>query len=158
MWKKIPYTDEENYISGWQSLNIPRDNIMADWHPVTYLLSTSENDYIKTYKKDNDLGITGIEKKEIKFPYKSEVYISDYPRAIIDIVLTSEQERDIKTLYGCRKDFLSEEEEKILFDRLIKILESNHNNIDKVERFLKNEYPSKYYKDKKAKGGITVSN
>ena len=118
-WQKIPKTSEKIYISGYEALNIPNENgDIADWHPRTYLSSQNPNEYIKTYKLDETIGNVGIKNKTINFPYKAEVYIANFVRAIIDIIIFSERDIEIKSLYGCRNDFLTDKEEKELLKNL----------------------------------------
>lgn len=135
-WKLTPETDEENYISCYEALNIPngKGNI-ADWYPRTYLSSPNPNDFIKTYKLGKTIGNEGITKQKITFPTKAEVYIADYVWAIIDIIIFSEREIEIKAIWGCREDFLTESEIKELFNRLVTILEKGHEKSKKIKFF-----------------------
>lgn len=144
-WQKFPKTSKKNYISGYEALNIPNENgDIADWHPRTYLSSQNPNEYIKTYKLDETIGNVGIKNKTINFPYKAEVYIANFVRAIIDIIIFSERDIEIKSLYGCRNDFLTDKEEKELFEELIEILKKGHKKSEKIVMFLENEYPRKF--------------
>lgn len=148
-WKKIPKTNIYNYISGYEALNIPNENgDVADWHPETYLSSKNPNEYIKTYKLDETIGTIGIENKIITFPNKSEVYIANFIRSIIDIIIFSERDIEIKSIFGCKNDFLTDQESYELFEKLIELLEKRHKKSDKIIMFLKNEYPKKYYEYK----------
>lgn len=69
MYKKdIPDTNSENYISGWEALNIPDENRnTADWHPITYLYSSIPGEKIKLYNTKKILGDKGIKKKNDNF-------------------------------------------------------------------------------------------
>lgn len=150
LWKKIPYTNEMEYISGWEALNIPDENRnVADWHPRTYLTTNNPNEYIKTYKLDETVGNIGIKKINITFPEKAKVYMADFTRAIIDIILFSERDIQIKNLFGCKNDLLTDEESSELFNRLISILEKKHKRSDKIIFFLENEFPRRFYKYKR---------
>lgn len=149
-WKKIPKTTEKQYISGYEALNIPNEKgDVADWHPRTYLSSIEPYDYIKTYKLDEIVGNTGIAKANITFPSKAEVYIANYVRAIIDIIISSDKDIEIKSILGCKNDFLTDEEGEELFKELIGILKKNHKKKDKIIMFLKYEYPKQFYEYKK---------
>ena len=48
--KKIPGTNEKNYISGYYSLNCPDENgIIADWHPRHYWFSDNKDEKVPLY-------------------------------------------------------------------------------------------------------------
>ena len=148
MWKKIPKTTKDKYISGWEALNIPIDNKGAvDWHPVQYFHTDDPNQYIKLYDSDNILGDIGINKKHILFPSNEWVYIADTTRAIIDILITVEQDFMIKSLYGCRYDFLNEDEENMLWERIVYLIQNNHSKKDRLLSFLRKEFPIRYKKE-----------
>ena len=148
-WQKIPKTSEKKYISGYEALNIPNETgNVGDWHPRTYLSSHNPNEDIRTYELDETIGNIGINYKIINFPYKAKVYIANYVRAIIDIIIFSERDIEIKSLFGCKNDFLTDKEEEELFEQLIEILKKGHKKSDKIIMFLENEYPKKFYEYK----------
>lgn len=148
MWKKIPKTTKDKYISGWEALNIPIDNKGAvDWHPVQYFHTNNPNQYIKLYDRDNILGDIGISKKHVSFPSNELVYIADTTRAIIDILITVKQDFMIKSLYGCRYDFLNEIDENVLWERIIYLIKNNHSKKDRLLSFLRKEFPIRYKKE-----------
>lgn len=149
MWKKIPKTSKHKYISGWEALNIPINNKGAvDWHPVQYFHTDTPNQYINLYDGDNILGYIGISKKHISFPSNELVYIADTTRAIIDILITVEQDFMIKSLYDCRYDFLNEVDENVLWERIIYLIKNNHPKKDRLSMFLKKEFPVRFKLDK----------
>ena len=148
MWKKIPKTSKHKHISGWEALNIPINNKGAvDWHPIQYFYTDNENDFIKLYNYDNILGDVGIFKKHILFPSNEWVYIADVTRAIIDILITVKQDFMIKSLYGCRYDFLNEIDEDILWERIVYLIQNNHSKKDRLLSFLRKEFPVRYKKE-----------
>ena len=59
----------------------------------------------------------------IYYPEKQEVYIASFSRAIADLLVTM-KDYQVPSLYGCRKDFLSEKESEELYNYL-KPLDSN---------------------------------
>lgn len=150
-WKNFPKTTEKKYISGYEALNIPDGTgNVADWHPRTYLSSINPDAVIKTYELDETIGNVGINYKAINFPYKAKVHIANYVRAIIDLIIFSERDIEIKALYGCRHDFLTDKEEIELFEQLIEIIKKGHEKSDKIVMFLENEYPKKFYEYKRS--------
>ncbi|CAM3107555.1 hypothetical protein STFE110948_02430 [Streptobacillus felis] len=133
-YKKIPETSYEKYISGWESLNIPYKNgEIADWHPHNFFIS-SNDEYIKLYYYNPIIGNVGIEKRKITFPENKEVYISNFPRAIIDLLLNLNK-KEIKQLYGSKNELLSNTDQKLLYEYLM-ILKDNEN----IKDYLKYEY------------------
>lgn len=131
--KKIPITSYDEYISGWESLNIPAENgDVADWHPQNFFYS-NKKDEVKLYKKNNILNNIGIEKRKIYYPEEKIVYISNFPRAIVDILLNCEDYM-LNELNGI-KDNLTDKQKKELFDYLLKT-----KNNSRISNFLKYEY------------------
>lgn len=138
--KIIPKTSENSYISGWEALNIPNEKgDTADWHPRTYLFSSDPLEEIKLYDTTDFFGNKGIKKRTIYYPEKKEVYIADFSRAIADLLVTM-KDYQVSSLYGCRKDFLSDEESEELYEYL-KPLKDN----PRIEEFLKYEFTKKYF-------------
>lgn len=138
--KIIPKTSENNYISGWEALNIPNEKgDVADWHPRTYLFSNNPSEEIELYNTINFFGNKGIKKRMIYYPEKQEVYIASFSRAIADLLVTM-KDYQVPSLYGCRKDFLNEKESGELYNYL-KPLDSN----PRIKEFLKYEFTKKYF-------------
>lgn len=124
-----------NYISGWEALNIPtNDGYTADWHPQFYF---NENKVLKTYSYNEILKDSGILKRYIPFLNKDE-YVANYPRAIADLVY----ENNTKELKNCVYDFLDENEAKELFEYL-KIINKHKD----IEDFMKYELTKLYFKE-----------
>lgn len=141
--KIIPKTSSENYISGWEALNIPDENQnIADWHPKTYLFSEKENEEIQLYNTIDILGNNGIKKRIIKYPENKEVYIANFPRAIADLLLTM-KDYQVSSLYNCCSDFLTKDETDELYNYL-KNLKDNQ----RIDDFLKYEFTVRYFNDK----------
>lgn len=137
-YKEIPPTSEKLYISGWEALNIPYESgELADWHPATYWHSKKKEE-IKLYEYNEELGMIGIEFRKIDYPEVKEVFIADFPRALVDILLTLDEDRQ-KVLYNAKEDFLSLEDTKKFFEYLMLIKDN-----PKVENYLKHEFTKDY--------------
>lgn len=133
-----------NYISGWEALNIPYETgEVADWHPVNFLYSNTENKQIKLYSRNELLGDFGIKKRIIKYPVIKEVYIADFPRAILDLLLTLKKD-ELSCLNNSVNDFLNNSDREKLYKFLLTI-----KDIPQVYNFLKYEFTNKFYKDLK---------
>ncbi len=148
MYKKIlPKTSENYYISGWEALNIPYENgETADWHPQVYLFSNKKNEKIKLYNNNEILKNEGISKRIITYPKYKEVYIANFPRAIVDLLLTC-KDYQIGNLKNAKNEFLNKKEIKILYNYLVKL-----KNNPKIEEYLKYEFTTKYFKEIKKVG------
>lgn len=141
MYKKIiPETDEKNYISGWEALNIPDEKgNVADWHPKSYLFSNIPDEKISLYNTINILGNKGISQRVIDYPERKKVYIANFPRAIADLLITM-PDYEFSSLYKCREDFLTEEESEELYGYLSVVKERK-----RIDDFLKYEFTDKYF-------------
>lgn len=139
--KKIPKTTMNRYISKYYALNSEIDGkLPADWHPYCWECETND-EYIDLM--DNYfLGEKGILFTKIKFS-DSPVYIATFPRAVVDILYDLiKNNMDINNFgRDLKKEFLTEEEQKEMFDLLIEF--NNHINI---ESYIKNQFPVEYYK------------
>ncbi len=142
--KNIPKTSLENYISGYEALNTPDKNRnVADWHPQLYWFSSKENEKLKLYTQNEILKDLGIEKRTITYPIKKEVYIANFPRAIVDLILTLNNYR-VKGLYNAKEDFLNKEETEVLYKYLYKL-----KDIERIGQYLKYEFAKRYMEDLK---------
>lgn len=123
----------KKYISGWEALNIPNEkNMIADWHPLHFL---KPNQDIKMYLYNPILKEEGISKRFVPMLQREE-YVANYPRAIADLVYS----KQIQGLKNCCYDFLTQEEEKELYELLKKLLPTN----PEVKNFLKYELTKLY--------------
>lgn len=147
-FKKIPDTSLERYISGWEALNVVDENgLSADWHPLKFWLAYNDDDEIPLFSNPI-LGSNGIKKRKIK--YSDElVYIADFPRAIADLIYTDDK---TDSLVNASTDFLTDEEAKVLFKYLLKILKFKD-----IEAYIIHEFPKYYYDWKYENTHATIS-
>ncbi|WP_416738290.1 hypothetical protein ACM0L0_01900 [Mycoplasma sp. 005V] len=86
--KKLPKTSYDNYISGWEALNLNfnRSSNGADWHSSEFFYDNKIS-YLKTYEKNPILKNLGISKQTITWDNnKVEIYVANYGRAIYDLI------------------------------------------------------------------------
>lgn len=141
IYKKIPETSLEKYISGFEALNIVSENgLTADWHPITFW--TGKNDEEIPLYQNYILKDKGISLRKI--PYSEEpVFIANFPRAIADLIYY-EYEKTPHRFRNIANDFLSEKEKKELFEYLLEIRKEKN-----IEDFLIQEFSKEYYQFRK---------
>lgn len=127
--KKVPPTDINNYISGFEALNIVSSSgKMRDWHPLAYLSADNNNEYLDLYKGNSILGDYGIEHRDIPFLKAKGVYIANHFRAYIDYILkVNSLAKDkklpaLKEILWTVRDFFDNDEEYRELYRLLKIV------------------------------------
>lgn len=127
--KKVPKTDKNNYISGFESLNIvSKTGVMRDWHPQSYLTISNDDEYIELYHGNDILGDYGIECRDIPYLNAKNVYIANHFRAYIDYILKvnalTEKEREValKEILYATKDFFDNDDECKELYRLLKLV------------------------------------
>lgn len=146
MWKNIPNTSKEKYISGFEALNVVSEDgiTIADWHPLKYWVYSKQSPEIFLYSYNPLLGMSGIKERIIDYKPNQKVFIANFPRAIADYIFVQPQEF-AREMLDCRKDFLStKKEEEELYSYLKKINKSKD-----ISWFIKKEFPKEYLKDEK---------
>lgn len=152
--KKIPITSWNQYISGWESLNVATaSKDPVDWHIRGYWYSDNPDISLKTYSYNPYLQNEGIRNEEVAFPLFEKAYIACNERAFVDLVYVilfevsaSERERTmlLATLRGDIYNFFpSDTERQYVFSMLHRIWLKTEN--DKIRKFLREEMPKEYY-------------
>lgn len=139
-YKKIPKTSKKEYISGYEALNIKKqDGTVADWHPLNFWLAKDEKDYINLYKTNDILGDEGIEYRNIDYT-EDKVHVANFPRAIADLIYYGD-EKTLSRLRYMTNDFLSKDEELETLKMLLKI----NDNYKDISEFLMIEF-TRYFR------------
>ncbi|MBM6823531.1 hypothetical protein [Veillonella magna] len=151
MIKEIPPLAENEYISGWESLNASGPKkIAVDWHskPYWYNISTEHKTPLKTYTTNTLFGNTGINTETITFPLSATLKIADNIRAIADIIYDIEKGNgrkniEFQEIEDIIIEYYSKEEKTELFNRFIVKLVPEMS--PELEAFIRYVWPKEYW-------------